>query len=114
MHPVPAVTMTVWPRGWVCQALRAPGSNVTRPPDAREGAFAGNRGSTRTEPVKFSAGPWRYGCEPLRVILIACAESEAAAGPSEVAEATRASNMTVAKTRFIPSSVPFQWIDGRA
>ena len=52
-------------------AVRAPGSNVTREPDARAGAFAWNRRSTRTEPVKFSGDPCREGCEPLRVIRIA-------------------------------------------
>src|SRR5207245_9357797 len=70
-RPGPAVTIKIWPSGWVCHAVRAPGSNVTREPDARAGAFAWNRGSTRTEPVKFSADPCREGCEPLRMILIA-------------------------------------------
>ena len=63
--------MRIWPSVCVCQAVRAPGSNVTRKPDARAGAIAWNRGSTRTEPVKFSAGARRDGCEPLRIILIA-------------------------------------------
>jgi hypothetical protein len=54
--------------------------NVTLAPDARDGAFAWNRGSTRTEPVKYSAGPFREGCEPLRVILIFCESSLEAAG----------------------------------
>src|SRR2546421_11281032 len=71
-RPVPAVTIRTWPSGCVCHAVLAPGSNVTREPDARAGAFAWNRGSTRTEPVKFSAGPCREGCEPRRVIVIIC------------------------------------------
>ena len=25
-HPVPEVTIRIWPAGWVCQAERAPGS----------------------------------------------------------------------------------------
>ena len=29
-RPNPAVTINVWPSGWVCQAVLAPGSNVTR------------------------------------------------------------------------------------
>src|SRR4030081_1950244 len=29
VHPQPEVTIKVWPSGCVCQALRAPGSNVT-------------------------------------------------------------------------------------
>src|SRR5882724_5858623 len=81
IQPEPAVTISVWPSGWVCQAVRAPGSNVTRPPDARDGGLALNRGSTRTVPVKFSGGPCREDCEPLRVILMACEDS------LEVAEA---------------------------
>lgn len=29
VRPVPKVTISVWPRGWVCQSVRAPGSKVT-------------------------------------------------------------------------------------
>ncbi len=32
--------ISVWPNGCVCQAMRAPGSNVTLAPAARAGAFA--------------------------------------------------------------------------
>src|SRR6266700_3385254 len=63
--------ITVWPRGCVCHAVRAPGSNVTLPPLTRAGSGAWNSGSTRTVPVKYSAGPLRDGCEPPRVICIA-------------------------------------------
>ena len=56
----------------MCHAVRAPGSNVTRPPDVREGMFALNSGSISTEPVKYSAGPLLEGCEPLRAMLIVC------------------------------------------
>jgi hypothetical protein len=39
----------------------------------------------RTEPVKFSAGPWREGCEPLRAIVIDGEDSpEAASRPSAI------------------------------
>src|SRR5437867_787015 len=31
-RPQPAVTIRVWPSGWVCHAVRAPGSNVTLAP----------------------------------------------------------------------------------
>jgi hypothetical protein len=77
------------------------------------GSFAWNRGSTRTEPVKFSAGPFREGTEPLRVILIVCESCIGAVwgapDPSAVpagfawaeAEASRESNMTVAANSFI-------------
>src|SRR3954469_3320292 len=62
--------MRVWPSGWVCQAVRAPGSNVTLLPAARAGAFAGNSGSMRTVPVNQSAGPLADGCDPTLVISI--------------------------------------------
>ena len=51
-QPLPAVTISVWPSGWVCQAVRAPGSKVTLAPTARAGAGASNRRSIRTVPVK--------------------------------------------------------------
>jgi hypothetical protein len=34
--PASAVTIRVWPSGCVCQAVRAPGSKVTSPPDISE------------------------------------------------------------------------------
>src|SRR5438034_10382783 len=55
-RPQPAVTIRVWPSGWLCQAVRAPGSNVTLAPTARAGSGASNRGSIRTAPVKYSDG----------------------------------------------------------
>src|ERR1700738_3991660 len=64
-RPQPAVTIRVVPRGWLCHAVRAPGSNVTLAPTARAGSGAWNRGSMRTAPVKYSAGPLPEGCEPL-------------------------------------------------
>jgi hypothetical protein len=54
----------------VCHAERAPGSNVTLPPDVLDGAFAGNKGSTLTFPVKFASGPLVDIRAPLRVMLI--------------------------------------------
>ena len=39
-QPQPAVTMRVWPSGWVCQAVRAPGSKVTLAP-TDEGGVGG-------------------------------------------------------------------------
>jgi hypothetical protein len=70
VQPHPEVTIKVWPSGWVCHALRAPGSKVTKTPNTRVGFGGSNRGSARTEPVKLSAGPLREGCEPLRLISI--------------------------------------------
>src|SRR4051795_11019653 len=67
-QPRPNVMTRVCPTGCVCQAERAPGSKVTCPPDTRDGAVAGNIGSTRTAPVKYSADPLADGCEPARVI----------------------------------------------
>src|SRR5215470_4452855 len=71
-RPQPAVTIRVWPSGWLCQAVRAPGSNVTLEPTARAGSGAWNRGSMRTAPVKYSAGALPEGCEPLLVISMYC------------------------------------------
>jgi hypothetical protein len=47
------------------------GSNVTNPAETRDGLVAGNSGSIRTLPVKYSAGPLVEGCEPLCLISIA-------------------------------------------
>src|SRR5271166_5699946 len=69
-QPQPAVTIRVCPSGWVCQAVRAPGSNVTLAPRTRAGEGALKSGSTRTEPVKYSSGPLPEGCVPLRLISI--------------------------------------------
>ena len=48
-QPVPAVTMSVCPRGCVCQAVRAPGSNVTRAPATLDGSV-NRRKADRREP----------------------------------------------------------------
>ena len=69
------MTIRVWPSGWVCQAVRAPGSKVTCAPDTRAGAGASNSGSTRTAPVKYSAGPLPDGREPARLIRDVCASA---------------------------------------
>src|ERR1700732_4666975 len=63
-RPQPGVTINVCPSGCVCQAVRAPGSNVTLAPRTRAGSGASNSGSMRTVPVKYSAGPLADGCEP--------------------------------------------------
>src|SRR6266566_4719924 len=69
-RPEPAVTIRVWPNGCVCQAVRAPGSNVTLAPRTRAGSGASNSGSIRTVPVNQSAGPFVEGCEPTLFISI--------------------------------------------
>jgi hypothetical protein len=63
----------VCPSGCVCQAVRAPGSNVTLAPLTRAGSGALNSGSMRTVPVNHSAGPLPDGCVPFRLISIALA-----------------------------------------
>src|SRR5213080_3943766 len=93
-RPQPAVTISVWPSGCVCHAVRAPGSNVTRPPDVRDGGLALKSGSIRTEPVKFSVGPRREDCESLLVMVMACEDSLEA-------DARRDTNKTAATNSFI-------------
>ena len=39
VQPTPSVTMRVWPRGCVCQWVRAPGWKVTIPLDAALGEY---------------------------------------------------------------------------
>src|SRR5919197_889975 len=69
-HPHPDVMISVCPSGWVCHAVRAPGSNVTLAPRARAGSGASNRESMRTVPVNQSAGPLPDSCEPLLLMFI--------------------------------------------
>src|SRR5216684_8692838 len=69
-HPRPDVMINVWPNGCVCQAVRAPGSNVTLAPRTRAGSGASNSGSIRTTPVNQSGGPLVEFCEPIRLISI--------------------------------------------
>src|SRR5689334_16743855 len=69
-QPYPAVTTRVWPSGCVCQAVRAPGSNVTLAQATRAGALAWFSGSMRTVPLNQSAGPFVDGCEPIFFISI--------------------------------------------
>src|SRR5687767_5116241 len=74
-QPRPDVTMSVCPNGWVCHAVRAPGSKVTSAAAARADSLAANSGSIRVVPLNQSAGPLADGCEPLRVISISMVES---------------------------------------
>src|SRR3954453_21330446 len=67
-QPTPKVTINVWPSGCVCQAVLAPGSNVTAAPPTRAGAGAVKSGSMRTVPVNHSAGPLPDGFDPARVM----------------------------------------------
>src|SRR6266566_7362055 len=67
-RPQPAVTISVWPSGWLCHASRAPGSHVILTSTACAGTGASNRGSRRIAPVKYTDGPFPEGCEPLLVM----------------------------------------------
>src|SRR6266480_3167667 len=69
-QPKPNVTINVCPSGCVCQAVRAPGSNVTLAQATRAGSGAWNSGSIRTVPVNQSAGPLFEGCDPHFLISI--------------------------------------------
>src|SRR5262245_42980576 len=99
IQPVPAVTISSCPAGWVCHAERAPNSNVTEPTEVRQGALGWNSGSTRTAPLKYCSAPFVEGCEPLRVMVIdSCAYAES--------ETNRQGNKTVAVDFIaLPSSV---------
>src|SRR2546428_9213410 len=79
--PRPAVTMSVWPSGWVCQAARAPGSKVTLAPCTRPGALAWNSGSTRTFPVNDSFDPSLDDREPPLLISISFTPRPLDSGP---------------------------------
>ena len=47
-NPLPEVTISVCPSGWLCHAVLAPGLNSTEEPDARAGTWVENRCSIRT------------------------------------------------------------------
>jgi len=61
----------------VCQAVRAPGSKVTLAHETRAGAAAVFSGSSRTTPVKYSAGPFWDGWVPARFSSIVFSEIDA-------------------------------------
>ena len=109
-QPQPAVTISVWPSGWVCQAVRAPGSKVTRAIATRAGSGGLLSGSMRTVPVKYSSGPLPDGCEPARLISIVLFLSSAAANPGA---ASAARPPTAVSTRLRAwSSAPPPWLLG--
>src|SRR4029450_12701420 len=102
-QPRPEVTIRVWPSGWVCHAVRAPGSKVTWAPATRAGSGACSSGSTRTLPVKYSAGPLPEGCEPLRLISIV--PFLALAGPTGVLPAANSPRPVAASRRLRVNTV---------
>ncbi len=66
-RPMPSVTKIVWPCGWVCQAVRAPGVKWTSAAANVELPAATATASIYTSPVNQSAGPLAVSIE-LRVI----------------------------------------------
>src|SRR4051794_5074612 len=70
VQPQPEVTIKVCPSGWLCQAVRAPGSKVTLAHETRAGGGGAFNGSIRTVPVNHSAGPFIDGCDPGRLSSI--------------------------------------------
>src|ERR1700739_1028674 len=57
MRPTRDKQKSVWPTGWECHAVRAPGVKVTTEPPRRDGDSAVITGSWNTTPVKVSAAP---------------------------------------------------------
>src|SRR5438552_18926237 len=66
-QPRPDVTINVCPSGRVCQAVRAPGSNVTFAQATRAGSGACNNGSMRTVPDNQPAGPFVEALDATRI-----------------------------------------------
>ena len=82
----------------------SPGLERDAGANARARSFAWNRGSIRTTPVKYSAGPLLEGCEPIRLISIfriPSSDDTFAWSAWAVAKASRKSDMTVAASSFI-------------
>src|SRR3954470_7060896 len=57
-RPTPSVTKIVWPWGWVCQAVRAPGVKCTIAAAKVEVPSGAAMASMYTSPVNQSAGPF--------------------------------------------------------
>jgi hypothetical protein len=68
--PAAGETMSVWPNGWVCHAVRAPGSKVTAAPATRAGSRRLKQRVDSHGPVNQSGGPLADGCEPARLMSI--------------------------------------------
>src|SRR4051812_35894913 len=76
-QPDPEVTISVWPAGWVCQAVLAHGVNETSAELKLRLELASNSGLTLTSPVNVSAGPGPAGRESLREMSMPAAPSAA-------------------------------------
>src|SRR3954452_25426469 len=66
VQPVPEVTISVWPSGWVCQAVLPPGSKLTEAIPIRDAAGGLFKGSIDTSPVYHSDGPFCEARVPAR------------------------------------------------
>src|SRR5450830_1619974 len=66
--PMPDVMCKVCPSGWVCQAVRAPGSKRTQAERRSAGSGAWMMGSCHTVPVKLGAPIRRDGRDPQAIM----------------------------------------------
>src|SRR5450830_506401 len=80
MRPTPAVTIRVWPSGWLCQWVRAPGLKLTAPAELRSSPLGTCSISTLTCPVKYCSGAALTGRLPARVICRPAPAAKAASG----------------------------------
>src|SRR3954468_18659513 len=104
-QPHPLVTIRVWPSGWVCHAVRAPGSKVTLAPPTRPGSGASKSVSTLTIPVNQSAGPLAEGWVPhclISIALLLRADSRRAEGVVRY-EGSRSGGVRVGQSRTVQS-----------
>lgn len=69
-RPTPSVTKIVWPCGWVCQAVRAPGVKWTSAAAKVDDASGAATASRWTSPVNQSAGPLAVPRSSARVIFM--------------------------------------------
>ena len=70
-NPLPFIIYSVWPRGCVCHAVRAPGSKATFKARTLAGSAASIMGSCHTVPVKYSDDAFLVGLELDLIICIA-------------------------------------------
>src|SRR5438132_1236782 len=61
----------VWPTGWACQPVRAPGVNETTVARMRDGACPTSTSSWNTSPVKLAAAPRLVGRADARTTVMA-------------------------------------------
>src|SRR4051794_32163434 len=74
------MTMSVCPSGCECQAVRAPGSNVTIAPVTRDGSSRANCPRIVARPVKNCSGPSTSSCMFLDMISVMVASCSSMRG----------------------------------